>query len=70
MIQQKPTFDLVSQSKPGNGVELALYKKKLALSRNLLRAKGLTDCRMPSDNFDKLRLALSERSTSKVHKNG
>ena len=59
MIQQKPTFDLVTLMKPGNGAELALYKKKLALKHNLIRSKGLTDCHMPAENFEKLRLALS-----------
>jgi len=49
--------------KPGNGAELTLYKKKMALKRNLNRSKGLTDCHMPSLNFEKLRLALSERNT-------
>ena len=59
MIQQKPTFDIFTLMKPGNGAELALYKKKLALNRNLTRSKGLTDSHMPAENFEKLRLALS-----------
>ena len=66
MIQQKPTFDIVTLMKPGNGAELTLYKNKLALNRNLNRSKGLTDCHMPAENFEKLRLALSQRNTLEV----
>ena len=62
MIQQKTTFDIVTLMKPGNGVELAIYKRKLALNRNLNHSKGLTDCHMPTENFEKLRMALSQRN--------